>query len=189
MQNIATDSLIGRDTASTGDPEAITVTGGIEFSGSGSIRTSAFTGDVTKTAGGTALTIAADVVDNTKLANMAANTVKVRAAGTSGDPSDLALAASQLLGRGASGDVAAITLGTNLSMTGTTLNASGGGGGSLTVQDEGITLSTAVTTINFTGAGVTATGTTTVTVNVPGGGGGGMDLGLSVVMRDLAFTL
>lgn len=51
-----------------------------------------------------------------------------------------------------------------------TIAASGGGGGSLTVQDEGSTLSTAVTTINFTGAGVTATGTTTVTVNVPGGG-------------------
>lgn len=46
-----------------------------------------------------------------------------------------------------------------------------GGGGSLTVQDEGSTLSTAVTTINFTGAGVTATGTTTVTVNVPSGSG------------------
>jgi hypothetical protein len=32
------------------------------------------------------------------------------------------------------------------------------GGGSLTTQDEGVTLSTAVTTLNFTGAGVTASG-------------------------------
>ena len=49
----------------------------------------------------------------------------------------------------------------------------GGGGSSLTVQDEGSTLSTAVTSLNFVGAGVTATGTTAVTVTIPGGGSGG----------------
>jgi hypothetical protein len=72
MANIATDSLIGRDTAGTGVPEAITLSGGIEFSGSGSIRTSAFTGDVTKTAGGTALTIANDAVTYAKMQNVSA---------------------------------------------------------------------------------------------------------------------
>lgn len=59
---IATDRLVGRDTAATGDIEALTVGGGIEFTGSGGIQTSAFTGDVTKAAGGTATTIAADSV-------------------------------------------------------------------------------------------------------------------------------
>ena len=58
------------------------------------------------------------------------------------------------------------------------------GGGSLTVQDEGSTLSTAVTSINFTGAGVTATGTTSVTVNIPGGGGS-FDYGINAAMRGL----
>jgi hypothetical protein len=50
--------------------------------------------------------------------------------------------------------------------------AGGGGGSSLTVQDEGSSLATAATTINFTGAGVTASGTgATKTVTIPGGGG------------------
>lgn len=52
-----------------------------------------------------------------------------------------------------------------------------GGGGSLTIQDEGVEQGTA-TTINFTGDGVTATvsgGVATVNVAASGGGGGGVD--------------
>jgi len=56
MQNITSDRLLGRDTAASGNTEEISVGGGIEFTGSTSIQTSALTGDVTKTAGGTALT-------------------------------------------------------------------------------------------------------------------------------------
>ena len=66
MQNIATDRLLGRDTAGTGDVEELTVSGGIEFTGTG-IRTSAFTGDVTKAAGGVATTIAANAVTTAKI--------------------------------------------------------------------------------------------------------------------------
>lgn len=59
MQNISTtDRLLGRDTAGAGDTEELSVGGGIEFTGSGGIQTSAFTGDATKSAGGTALTLA-----------------------------------------------------------------------------------------------------------------------------------
>jgi hypothetical protein len=52
--------------------------------------------------------------------------------------------------------------------------ADGGGGSALTIQDEGSSLSTAATTLNFVGAGVSASGTgATKTINISGGGGGG----------------
>jgi hypothetical protein len=47
-------------------------------------------------------------------------------------------------------------------------DASGGGGSSLTIKDEGSALSTAATTLNFTGSGVTATGSgAEKTINIP----------------------
>lgn len=58
MANLGTDRLIGRDTAGTGDPESLTVSGGVEFSGAGGIQRSALTGDVTAPAGSTTTTIA-----------------------------------------------------------------------------------------------------------------------------------
>ena len=50
----------------------------------------------------------------------------------------------------------------------------GGGGSSLTVQDEGSTIATAADTLVFVGAGVTVTGTLgTKTITISGGGAGG----------------
>lgn len=52
--------------------------------------------------------------------------------------------------------------------------SSGGGGSALTVKDEGSTLSSAVTSIDFVGAGVTATntgGAVTVTISTSAGAG------------------
>jgi hypothetical protein len=85
--------------------------------------------------------IANNAVTFAKLQDGVANTVIARAAATNGDVAGVALAASQLLGRGPAGDIAAISLGTNLSITGTTLNASGGGGGIA----DGATLTTGLT--------------------------------------------
>lgn len=68
----------------------------------------------------------AGTVPLTSLAVQAADTFLANATSGFASPTAVALAASQLAGRGASGDIAAIVLGTNLSMSGTTLNASSG---------------------------------------------------------------
>ncbi len=109
MQNISTDKIIGRDASGSGDPAEIGVTGGIEFDGSNSIRTTAFTGDVTKTAGGTTLTIANDAITFAKMQNVSTG---------------------KILGRysGGSGDIQEIVVGNGLSISNDSLIASGGSG-------------------------------------------------------------
>ena len=150
VQQIATDRLIGRDSAGTGNVEELTVGGGVEFTGSG-IQTSAFTGDVTKAAGGTAQTIATSAVTYAKIQDISA--------------------ASRLLGRGAgagAGVAQEISLGTGLSMSGTTLSSTAAG--SVTSVDA----SGGTTGLTFSGGPVTTTGTLTLagTLAVANGGTG-----------------
>ena len=70
-----------------------------------------------------------------------------------------------------------LTAGTNITLTRNdaqqvTIASSASGISGITVQEEGSSLSTAATTLNFTGAAVTASGTgTTKTINVSGTGG------------------
>lgn len=100
MATMATDSILGRTTAATGNVEVLSA---LPF---------AFTGDVTRPIDSNAQTIAANAVTYAKMQNVSAN--------------------SKLLGSSATGSGAPpseITLGTNLSMSGSTLNATGGGGG------------------------------------------------------------
>ena len=112
-------------TAGTG----LTITG-TTITASGATVADSDYGDVTVSSSGTVWTIDNDAVTYAKLQNTGAgNVVLTRADAAAGDIGETALAASQLLGRGSTGNVAAITLGSGLSMSGTTLSASGGGGG------------------------------------------------------------
>lgn len=154
VQQIATDKILGRDSSGTGVVEELNVGGGVEFTGSGGIQTSAFTGDVTKTAGGTAQTIASSAVTYAKIQDISA--------------------ASRLLGRGAgagAGVTQEISLGTGLSMSGTTLSASAAG----TVTS--VNASGGTTGLSFSGGPVTTTGTLTLagTLAVANGGTGAND--------------
>ena len=57
-----------------------------------------------------------------------------------------------------------------------------GGGSAITIQDEGSSLSTAATTLNFVGSAVTASGSgSTKTITIVGGGGG-------IALSDLSVT-
>lgn len=98
IQNVsATDRLLGRDTAAAGDIEELTVGGGIEFTGSGGIQTSAFTGDVTKAAGGVGTTIAASSVTLAKMANIAAARLLGNNTGGAAAPIELTAAQTKTL--------------------------------------------------------------------------------------------
>lgn len=100
FQQITTDRLLGRDTAGTGNVEEIAVGGGIEFTGGPGIQTSAFTGDVTKTAGGTALTIANDAVTFAKFQNITDNRLLGRSAGSTGDMQEIIIGTGLTLSAG-----------------------------------------------------------------------------------------
>lgn len=93
MDDLLTDSLVGRDTAGTGVPERIGVTGGIEFDGAGNIRRAAIVGDVLISAGSAGSAIAAGVVTNAQLALVPTGTLKGRTAAGTGAPTDLTFAA------------------------------------------------------------------------------------------------
>lgn len=89
MQNLTTDRLMGRDTAGSGDPEEISVGGGLEFTGSSGIQRSALTGDVTASAGSNSTTIANNAVTDAKFRAGSARSVVGVTANSGGNVADI----------------------------------------------------------------------------------------------------
>jgi Repeat of unknown function (DUF5907) len=99
-------------------------------------------GDITVSSGGTVWTIDNDAVTYGQIQNVTGNSFLGRAASGAGNVGEISVGASELVGRGSTGNITSITLGTNLSMSGTTLNATGGGvtdgdKGDVTVSSSG----------------------------------------------------
>lgn len=182
MANIATDSLIGRDTTGTGVPEVIAVGGGIEFSGSTSLRTSAFTGDVTKSAGGTALTIANSAVTLAKMADLSASRFIGRVTASTGVPEAMTgTQATTLLDTfttSLKGLVPASGGGTTNFLRADGTFAAPAGGGTVTNTGGNLTANALVlgagTTDTKVVAGVVSDGTSKITLGVAGASVGGL---------------
>ena len=109
-----------------------------------------------------------DAVTYSKIQNVGGNSILARTSSGSGNLSEVSLASSRLLGRGSTGNVAAISLGSGLLMSGTTLSATNTGTVTNIASGNGMSFSSITTTGTVTlGTPSTITSTTTnaVTTN------------------------
>lgn len=94
LQTIATDSLLGRDSAGTGNVENITLDSTLVMNGTGVLRRAAITGDVSISIGSNTSSISDSSVGNSKLRNSAGLSVMGRSANSTGVVSDITATAA-----------------------------------------------------------------------------------------------
>lgn len=99
FQQIATDSLLGRDTAGTGNVENITLNATLSMTGAGALQRAALTGDATAPAGSNALTFAtvnANVGSFGSASQTVAITVNAKGLVTAAAQQSISITASQV---------------------------------------------------------------------------------------------
>lgn len=90
IQTIPTDSLLGRDTAGTGNVETILLNATLSMDGAGNLQRAALTGDVTVPVGSNATTIANNAVTYAKMQDVTATSRFIgRITAGAGDPEEL----------------------------------------------------------------------------------------------------
>lgn len=125
IQNIDSATILGRYDSGSVDIQSLKLGSGFSFSHDtiNSTTSNGDKGDVTVSGG--SWTIDANSVTYGKIQNASANTILGNNTGGSATVREVALSNSELLGRGSSGNISPITLGSGLSMSGTTISASG----------------------------------------------------------------
>lgn len=202
MQNIPTDSLVGRDTAGTGDPETILLNATLSMDGAGNLQRAALTGEVTASAGSNALVIANDAVIFARIQNIPTDSLIGRDTAGTGDPETILLnvtlsmdGAGNLQRAALTGDITA-SAGSNATvLVNTGPGATGPIGSSsvvpvITIDAKGRV--TALTSANITPAAIGAVPTTrTITTTTPlkiDGGAGPTDLSADRTLSIIAAT-
>lgn len=90
LDNMATDTLKGRDTAGTGDPEDITLNVTLEFTGTGSLQRAAISNDVVIAAGSNSALIPNDTITYAKMQDVSAtDKILGRVSGGSGNVEEI----------------------------------------------------------------------------------------------------
>lgn len=115
---MAASTVLGR--GPTGNIDDLLVGSGLVVTNT-TIGRAALTGDVTASADGNVTTIADDAVTNAKAADMVANSIKANPTTGTASPQDVSISASQLAGRGPTGNIAGLTVGAGLTITDTTI--------------------------------------------------------------------
>lgn len=194
MANLAANSIIGNNTGSPATPLALS---GTQVTAMLDVFTSTLQGVVPASGGGTTNFLRADGTWAAPSGGGASITVKDEGSTLTTALTSIDFVGDQIIATNTGGAVTVavnseaiqdmiatfLVAGSNITLTyndaGNTLTIDAASGGAITSKDEGVTLTSATTSMDFVGAGVTATNTGgAVTVTIPGtpSGSAGGDL-------------